>query len=96
MFLTDGRYVGMLVRGAGEGFNLTVPIRRMKLWAKDNDVLWAIDPNIDAPTLKNLKKIAVEDSGIKNRAGEEGEDEDSEISTYPFLIRTERKLDNSK
>ena len=27
---SDARYVGMLVRGAGEGFNLIVPVRRMK------------------------------------------------------------------
>jgi S1-C subfamily serine protease len=92
VFLTDGRYVGMLVRGAGEGFNLTVPIRRMKRWAKENDVLWAIDPNIEAPSLKNLKKIAVEDSGIKS-GGNEGGDGDTEVSAYPFLIKTERKLD---
>ena len=26
---SDARYVGMLVRGAGEGFNLIVPVRRM-------------------------------------------------------------------
>ena len=93
VFLTDGRYVGMLVRGAGEGFNLTVPIRRMKRWAKENDVLWAIDPNIEAPSLKNLKKIAVEDSGIKRGLGPEGGGNDTAVSRYPFLIKTERKLD---
>ena len=93
VFLTDGRYVGMLVRGAGEGFNLTVPIRRMKRWAKENDVLWAIDPNIEAPSLKNLKKIAVEDSGIKSNAGSEGGSGGTEVTKYPFLIKTERKLD---
>ena len=27
VFLEDGRYMGMLVRGAGEGFNLVVPVR---------------------------------------------------------------------
>ena len=94
VFLTDGRYVGMLVRGAGEGFNLTVPIRRMKRWAKENDVLWALDPNVDSPSLKNLQKIAIEDSGIKS--GGPGEEEGTEVTKYPFLIKTERKLDKSK
>lgn len=91
VFLTDGRYVGMLVRGAGEGFNLTVPIRRMKRWALENDVLWAIDPNIESPSLKNLQKIAIEDSGIKSGHSEGGEA--TEVTRYPFLIKTEHKLD---
>ena len=90
VFLTDGRYVGMLVRGAGEGFNLTVPIRRMKRWAKENDVLWALDPNIDSPSLENLEKIAVEDSGLKH--GGEGSSA-TELTKFPFLIKREPKLD---
>lgn len=38
VFLKDGRYVGMLVRGAGETFNLTVPVRRMRIWSRDAKV----------------------------------------------------------
>lgn len=59
---SDGKYIGMLVRGAGEGFNLIVPARRMRQWAKDNNILWAIDPNVPMPTLAELDKIAPEDS----------------------------------
>jgi len=33
VFLLDGRYVGMIVRGAGETYNLIVPIRRIREWA---------------------------------------------------------------
>ena len=45
VYLQNGKYVGMIVRGAGEGFNLMVPlVRRMKAWAKKNDIMWAIDP----------------------------------------------------
>lgn len=50
VFLKDGRYVGMLVRGSGETFNLMVPIRRIKDWAKKVGVEFAIDPSVPAPT----------------------------------------------
>jgi S1-C subfamily serine protease len=33
VFLMDGRYVGMIVRGAGETYNLIVPVRRIRIWA---------------------------------------------------------------
>jgi len=42
----NGSYVGMLVRGAGEGFSLYVPVRRMREWAKRVGVLWALDHKI--------------------------------------------------
>jgi hypothetical protein len=59
---SDGRYVGMLVRGAGETFNLMVPVRRMRDWAKTNNVLWAIDPSVPMPTLAEIDKLAPEDA----------------------------------
>ena len=61
--MTDGRYVGMLVRGAGEGFNLIVPVRRMRKWAKNANVLWALDPRVKMPSEDDMKKIPVEDIG---------------------------------
>lgn len=61
-----GAYRGMLVRGAGEGFNLIVPVRRMKEWSKENNILWAMDPSIPTPTLEEIQNIPVED---KNAAG---------------------------
>jgi S1-C subfamily serine protease len=62
--LEDGRYVGMLVRGAGEGFNLIVPVRRMRAWAKRAKVEWAIDPCIPVPSKAELKKLPIEDIGV--------------------------------
>ena len=82
VFLTDGQYVGMLVRGAGEGFNLMVPIRRMASWAKDNDLMWAIDPERDMPSLKEIENIPVESSSFKKKGGA-GEGAEKR---YPFLI----------
>lgn len=63
VFLQDGRYVGMLVRGAGEAFNLIVPVRRMLNWAKSAKVEWAIDPSIPMPSDEELAKLPVEDIG---------------------------------
>jgi S1-C subfamily serine protease len=55
-----GEYVGMLVRGAGETFNLIVPIRRMREWAIASNVLWAIDPSVEAPTFQDITMMPVE------------------------------------
>lgn len=60
VFSTDGRYVGMLVRGAGETFNLIVPVRRIKKWAEKENLLWAMDSGVKAPSLDEIEKIAVE------------------------------------
>lgn len=60
----DGRYVGMLVRGAGETFNLIVPVRRLREWAKKAGVEFAMDQKVEMPAEEELKKIPVEDSGL--------------------------------
>lgn len=56
-----GQYVGMLVRGSGETFNLIVPARRLKEFATKHDLLWAIDDKATMPSLEDLEKINVED-----------------------------------
>lgn len=69
LYLKNGAYMGMLVRGAGEGFNLCVPVRRIQKWAKDANVLWALDDNVSPPTEAELQRMPVEDTGVKfNRA----------------------------
>jgi len=60
---TDGTYIGMLVRGAGETFNLIVPVRRMKDWAKKAKVDWALDPKITMPGDEELSRMPIEDVG---------------------------------
>lgn len=84
VFLQDGRYVGMLVRGAGENFNLIVPIRRMKAWASKNKLLWAVDPTVEPPALSDILAIPVEDSAFS-----EENPEDKKSTKFPFLIVTE-------
>ena len=56
----SGQYAGMLVRGAGETFNLIVPARRIKEFAVKNDLNWAIDDKATMPSLEDLEKITVE------------------------------------
>lgn len=63
VYLTDGRFIGMVVRGAGETFNLVVPVRRMKDWAKQANVLWAMDDAVPVPSEEVLRKLPIEDIG---------------------------------
>ena len=53
----------MLVRGAGETFNLIVPIRRINKWAKSENIMWALDPSVDAPSLEEIHKLPKEKMG---------------------------------
>lgn len=64
VYLKDGRMMGMLVRGAGETFNLIVPIRRIREWAKSANIEWAIDDKLPVPNEQDMKKIPVEDSNL--------------------------------
>jgi hypothetical protein len=64
----DGRYVGMLVRGAGEGFNLIVPVRRMHEWAKKQGVEFTLDTDLPIPTDDELRKLPIDDGVSKATA----------------------------
>lgn len=84
----DGRYVGMLVRAAGEQFNLMVPIRRLRTWAREANVEWAIDSSIPMPTSAELAKLPIEDTGATFTPGGPGEPTPAEAVEYPFLLYT--------
>ena len=75
-----GRYVAMLVRGAGETFNLGVPVARMHQWAKSNGIAWAMDPSKPV-SLKEIEKLPIEGSG------EGAGNDNGESKAYPFMIR---------
>jgi S1-C subfamily serine protease len=90
VYLQDGRYVGMIVRGAGEGFNLMVPVRRMKRWAEEHSIMWALDPNIKTPTLEEIKNLPVENVSKEKEEGEKNKKNQSfpkEFNKLPFLIK---------
>jgi len=87
VYLRDGTYVGMIVRGAGEGFNLMVPIRRMVKWATKHDILWAIDPSKKVPSVEDINKLPIE--SISRTSTSTGSKKKKEFNTsYPQLIRT--------
>ena len=80
------RYVGMLVRGAGEGFNLIVPIRRMVEYCEKNKIMWALDPKVKMPTEEELNKMPIENTPKEK---EEAKDTEKEATKkmFPFMLR---------
>jgi S1-C subfamily serine protease len=58
---SDGRLIGLLVRGAPGGFSLIVPVRRMEAWAKKAHVEWAIRDEVSVPGQEELEKLLIED-----------------------------------
>lgn len=88
VFLADnGQYVGMLVRGAGETFNLIVPARRLRSWAKAAKIEWAIDSNVPLPSDEERAKIRVEDTGVTFRYPTSAA---ADKKSFPFLIERPR------
>jgi len=90
VYLENGQYVGMLVRGAGEGFNLIVPTRRMRNWATRAGILWALDVKVKVPSAEDMKKIPIEDVGA-DFAAKVGK-KSSQQKSFPFLIQVDTNL----
>ncbi len=78
-----GQYVGMLVRGAGETFNLIVPVRRMRLWADTHHIQWAIDADVKMPPLDEILKLPIE--GSVNPKKTSGKSLTADSTRYPTL-----------
>ena len=81
----EGHYVGMLVRGAGETFNLIVPVRRMRKYAKANGILWALDQNVPPPHYEQILKLSIE--GTIDSKDEKGQRSSKTPTDFPFLFR---------
>lgn len=64
VYLRDGQLVGLVLRGAGETFNLIAPVRRIHDWAKSAKIEWAVDDKVAVPSDEELKKLPVEDNGV--------------------------------
>ena len=75
-----GRYLSMLVRGAGSDFNLSVPVARMWKFAANNGVEWAMNPGIPV-TMKQIKALPIEGPAVVKPK------DDGKTKKYPFLIR---------
>lgn len=91
-----GQYIGMLVRGAGEGFNLIVPVRRMRDWAKRVNAEWALNPLLPAPSLKFLKKASIEDIGIDFDDGNNKRNYNAENGLHYWFIENTTKCDKKE
>ena len=76
----SGKYIGMLVRGAGSDYNLCVPVARMWRWSEKNGVEWAMNPKLKI-TQEEIDKLPIEGPAATNSKG------DGEHKSYPFLIR---------
>ena len=84
----DARYVGMLVRGAGEGFNLIVPVRRMVNYAEKHKIMWALDKGVPMPTEDDLRKMPVEHEPKADEDKEEDTaDEKAAKKMFPYMLR---------
>ena len=83
---TNSRYVGMLVRGAGEGFNLIVPVRRMIDYCEKNKIMWALDKNVKMPTEDELKKMPAENTPREEKEADTA-DETAAKKMFPFMLR---------
>ena len=75
----------MLVRGAGETFNLIVPVRRMRDYARREGILWAIDSNHPVPTLKEITELKIEGGTSNKKTGKSILTKDS--VKFPTLIK---------
>ena len=97
----DAKYIGMLVRGAGEGFNLIVPVRRMKEYCEKHKMMWALDPKVEMPSEDDLMKMPIEhepkDEKKKSDAEEAADAEDAEdVKKFPYMIRIYEKWDDGR
>jgi len=59
--LKDGRYVGMVLRGASGGFILIAPVRRIKAWTDRIGMDFILDTTKKVPSEEDLKKHAIEE-----------------------------------
>ena len=80
----QGQYVGMLVRGAGETFNLIVPVRRLREYANSNGVGWAVDNDVEVPSLQDIVKLPIEGE-VKPKAGEDKKSITPDSKKFPTL-----------
>ena len=87
----DAKYIGMLVRGAGEGFNLVVPVRRMKEYCLKHKIMWALDPKIKMPDEETVSKMPIESSPSDKKKAEDDKEKAEAKKMFPFRLRVYEK-----
>ena len=91
VFTAQGKYMGMLVRGAGETFNLVVPVRRMYKYARKHNVLWALDKSVPVPSLSFIDKINPEHAPTTSKKVRS-----KDSKKYSFLVGKLNPCDGAK
>jgi len=91
---TNARYVGMLVRGAGEGFNLIVPVRRMVEYCEKHKIMWALDSSVKMPSEDEIKKIPVENTPEEESPKTDTEKKMAE-KLFPFRMHWIKRRPNA-
>lgn len=86
----DGLHLGVLVRGAGEGFNFIVPARRLNAWCEKVGIKWLVDPKAKLPTKDELAKMSVNDTGDIREGGDDHIHYSQDSLRFPTLIRHDR------
>ena len=86
----DARYIGMLVRGAGEGFNLIVPVRRMKDYCEKHKIMWALDPKVKMPSDDEIAKQPIEHEPKKEKLDTTADEAETK-KMFPFMLRVTPK-----
>ena len=82
---SNANYIGMLVRGAGEGFNLIVPVRRMQDYCEKHKIMWALDPSVAMPEEDDLKKMPIEHAPKEKE--EDTADKAAAKKMFPYRLR---------
>jgi serine protease Do len=82
VFDGKGQYVGMIVRGAGETFNLIVPVRRIREWAVEQNLPFLFDesavPDLKAVKLELFEPVDAAESSHDGETSRLGEGSQSE------------------
>jgi hypothetical protein len=81
----SGQYVGMLVRGAGETFNLIVPVRRLRSYAVKNNIAWAVDVDVETPSLEDILSLPIEGTATTKAADSTARTMTPDSKMFPIL-----------
>lgn len=94
----DGKCVGLLTLGIrnADSFNYIVPSRRIVEWCKENDLLWAVDPQAKLPALKDLNNIPIEDTLVQKGVNGVSADQKSEEESSDSNLLWKKMLFKSK
>ena len=91
---SSGEYIGMLVRGAGEIFNLYVPMRRIQKWADRVGVKFVLDNSVPVPDEKTLHKCPIEETVTNTCDAMPAAKRSQIIKNFPFLIQNNSEFNH--